>query len=86
MEAVDRAVLAAYKAECDADPEGAFAPYYHSIANGAGGDPDLAYAACKSLKKAGLLTCGSARQGPRLISAPSYWITDEGVAALAVDG
>jgi hypothetical protein len=78
---VELAVLSAYLAEEVADPEGAFAPYYHSIARAAG-DAHLAYAACKSLKKRGLLSCGSDRQGAKLMAAPSYWITDDGKAAL----
>lgn len=82
MDAVEKDVLTAYKTACDEDPKGAFAPYFHSISAAAGGDPELAYATCKSLKKRGLLTCGGERQGAKLFSAPSYWITDEGATAL----
>lgn len=82
MNETERAVLEAYKAEDDHDAEGAFAPYYHTIVSAAGGNPDLAYAVCKSLKKTGLLTCNG-RQGAGLLAAPSYWITDKGKAALA---
>lgn len=80
MTGTERAVLTAYKTEDESDPEGGFAPYYHTIAAAAGGDIDVAYAACKSLKKAGLLTCNG-RQAAAVISAPSYWITDEGKVA-----
>lgn len=74
-------ILTVYRDEDIADPEGAFAPYYHTVTAAANGDPDLAYAACKSLKKAGLLSCGNDRQGSKLINAPSYWITDQGKQA-----
>lgn len=79
---IERAVLEQYKVEDDADSEAAFAPYYHTIASAAGGDTYIAYAACKALKKAGFLSCGSDRQGSKLVTAPSYWITDAGKAAL----
>lgn len=79
----EAAVLAAYKVECDADREGAFAPYFGNIAASAG-NADVAYQCCKSLKRAGLLdSSGPARGG--LLNAPSYWINEKGEQALAAN-
>lgn len=82
LDPTERKVLEAYAAEDTNDPEGAYAPYYPSISAAAGSNLDQAYAACKALKKKGLLTTNG-RQGSKLASAPAYWITDAGKAALA---
>lgn len=74
-----RAVLDAFRAEEAKDPEGAFAPYYHTIVAAAGGDADVAYLTCKDLKKLGLLETNG-RQGSALLNAPSYWPSEKGKA------
>lgn len=76
----ERKVLEAYREAEREDPDGMFAPYYHTIVTAADGDAHMAYAACKALKKLGLLEAGG-RQGA-LVNAPGYWITDAGKAAL----
>jgi hypothetical protein len=73
-------VLDVYRELSKSDPEGAWNPYYADVARAANGDADLAYAACKKLKKDGLLECNG-RQGGGLFNAPAYWPTEKAVAA-----
>jgi hypothetical protein len=81
MTTTESKVLAAYAVLTREDERGAWNPYYPDIAVAVGGDPSLAYSACKALKATGLLECNG-RQGAHLMNAPAYWATDAGLALL----
>lgn len=68
----ERKVLAEYLLLEDADPEGAWNPYYDSVARSIDGELEKVYEVCKSLKKKGLLEV-SGVQYASVVRAPSYW-------------
>lgn len=74
-------VLEAYRRECDADPDGAFAPIYPGISSALEGDVDLVLTVCRNLKRRGLLD-GTIERGRAAVLGSSLWISDKGAEAL----
>jgi hypothetical protein len=78
----EKQVLAKFIELESRDTDGSWNPYYHEIAEAAGSDPHYAYKVCRDLAKRRLLEHHGAA-GRALVNAPAYWVTSEGIAAMA---